>query len=130
MALRRCMDDQGWKIEVQPDGAFRTKVAPDQQKTYLSDLDTCVKQFEQDHPPPTLRTADYRALYKQELATMRCLEKIGYPSALAPVSEQRYVDDYSSGKAPSWYAYMAVANISGDAFAKVQKQCPQPQVDE
>ena len=129
IALQQCMGDKGWKIEVQPNGAFKANVPPDQQNKYLGDQDACVKLFEQAHPAPKLTAADYKALYKQELSTMHCLDKAGYPAAATPITEQQYVDEYSSGKAPTWYAYLAVANISGDAFAQVEKQCPQPRVD-
>lgn len=129
LALQQCMADLGWKIEVQPNGGFKATFPPDQQNSYLGDQDACVKQFEADHRAPTVTAADYRALYKQELATMACLEKAGFPATGQPVSEQQYVDAYSAGRSPSWYAYLAVANVSGDEFAKVEEQCPQPRLD-
>lgn len=129
VALQQCMGDKGWKIDVQPNGGFKANVPPDQQNKYLGDQDACVKLFEEAHPAPKLTTADYKALYQQELTTMRCLDKAGYPAPTSPISEQQYVDEYASGNAPTWYAYLAVGNLSGDAFAKVEKQCPQPRVD-
>ena len=60
---------------------------------------------------------------------MRCLAKAGFPASAQPISEQQYVDENTSDKAPSWYAYSAVGNISSDAFAEVEKKCPQPDVD-
>lgn len=128
-ALQQCIQEKGWKIRVRPEGGFEVTTPPEQQQRYDSDQDECVKQFEQKYPPPKLTASDYTDLYRQELATMRCLEKAGYPRTGTPVSEQQYVDEYTSGKAPSWYAYSAVGNVSGDAFAEVEKKCPQPDVD-
>jgi hypothetical protein len=111
------------------EGGFEVTTPPDQQQRYDSDQAECVKQFEQKYPPPKLTAKDYKDLYQQELMTMRCLEKAGFPRTGTLISEQQYVDEYTSGKAPSWYAYSAVGNISGDAFAEIEKKCPQPTVD-
>lgn len=129
MALQQCMADKGWKIEVQPNGAFKATVPPDQQNAYLADQDACAQAFETDHPAPKLTVADFRDLYEQELEAMACLEKAGFPATRPPVSEQQYVDDYSAGRAPSWHAYLAVTGLSGDEFAEVEKKCPQPGVN-
>ena len=128
-ALQQCIQEKGWKIRVRPEGGFEVTTPPEQQQRYDSDQNECIKQFEAKYPVPKLTAEDYKALYRQEIATMHCLEKAGFPATATPISEQQYVDEYTSGKAPSWYAYSAVGNISGDAFAEAEKKCPQPDVD-
>lgn len=78
-----------------------------------------------EFPPATLGEPEYRSLYKQEIATMRCLEGMGIPPQ-QPISEQQYVDEYAAGNPPSWSAY---AVVPPDRFAEAEKRCPQPSVD-
>lgn len=61
---------------------------------------------------------------------MECLTKQGYPPLSPPTSEQQYVNEYATGKAPSWYAYQALGEAPAPGtMEKLEKLCPQPSVD-
>lgn len=119
--VARCMSDAGWRVTLLPDGVS-AEVPPEQQNAYGADLDGCNAAFKQANPIAPLTRADYVELYRQEIVTMKCLEKNGYPPVDGPISQQQYVDSSMVGGLPAWTAYSAV--MGGDL--SIEKTCPQP----
>lgn len=131
-ALITCMADKGWSLTYDPvTGGVSGDVPPDQREAHQAAADACRADFEKENPPKAMTQGDYRRLYQLELRTMKCLDKQGYPASAPPISEQQYVDEYASGRPPSWYAYQALGPTpSPELLAKLEKTCPQPTVDE
>lgn len=130
-SLLACLREAGWNVRYDAENkAIQAEVPPEQSSAYREALNACIATFEEDNPPKQLTMADYRELYRQELAAMKCLESIGYPPIAQPISEQRYVEAYRSGQAPPWTAYSAVGDVSGSTLAQIEEKCPQPSVDE
>lgn len=126
-----CLGEGGWKVNYSVEaGGFETDVPIDQREAFLAAKTACESTFEAAHPLRPLTEADYRDLYRQELATATCLAKAGYPPNEAPISEQQYVEDYKAGRAPSWQAYRAASLGSAEALVELEKKCPQPFVDQ
>lgn len=123
-----CMEQNGWKLrvvserEIEPQG-----VNAEQAAVYQQDLDACNSTYEAAHPPPSVNAESVSGLYKQELVTMACLQKLGI-QVDAPPSEQAYVDEYLSQKFSSWSAYAHVGEHAAMPFAEVEKKCPQPEL--
>lgn len=129
--LLGCMADKGWTLSYDPQtGGLNGEVPPEQRESHETDAELCRAEFEKDNPPKAPSEADYRVLYQAELRTAECLSQRGYPQLATPISEQQYVNEYASGRAPSWYAYQALGDApSQDTLAAMEKECPQPRLD-
>lgn len=122
----RCMRDAGWDEHLQPDFSLTGTVPPEQREAYQKDSDACEASYEAEFPKPVLTAADYRARYADELKTMACLEKQGYPPVAAPISQQQFVSQMLAGGTASWIAYDAVGNVGPDEWDRLERVCPQP----
>lgn len=122
------MAETGWKVrvvsdrEVEPEG-----VNADQAAVYRQALDACTESYEQMYPPAPITTETVRDLYRQELATMACLQKLGIQGETPP-SEQAYIDEYLAHGFSTWFAYANVNAQSSVPLPEVEKKCPQPEL--
>lgn len=124
---RVCLAERGWEGTIDPaDGGLVITVPEAQRAAYDSDHAECEAQFLKEFPPPVLTEADFRDLYRQELETMECLKREGYPPRTQPVSEQAYVDAYLADEPLPWFAYEA---YDGSGLDEIEQKCPQPSVD-
>lgn len=126
--VKSCMEEQGWQVrvinerEVEPQG-----VNADQAATYQGVLNACTESYESVNPPPPITTETVRDLYRQELATMGCLQKLGI-QVDPPPSEQVYLDEFLAQKFSNWSAYAHVAEGTDLPLDEVEKRCPQPEL--
>ena len=122
------MREAGWKVRVVSDREVEPQgVNAEQAAVYRQALDACTESYEQVYPPAPVTTETVRDLYRQELATMACLQKLGI-QVDTPPSEQAYIDEYLAKDFSAWFAYANVNEQSSIPLPEVEKKCPQPEL--
>lgn len=126
VAKTRCMQEAGWDVTLTSDFSIEGKKIPeDQQSSYMEDSSGCEAEYTSKFPPPEIDEKFARKQYADNLKTVECLKKQGYPPTREPISEQAFVDELVGEGITSWRAYEVVPNDPA-IFAEMEKACPQP----
>jgi hypothetical protein len=124
-ALSNCMQTEGFRTTVAPDGGLQSPHLPaQQQEPYALAFYTCQVQYPINpvYEAP-LSTAEVKFLYGYVTGTLTiCLHNHGVPLTNAP-SERTFADTYAA--TGGWTPYSEVTDVSESEWVKLNKDCPQ-----
>jgi hypothetical protein len=120
----RCLDEQGFRAEVTPDGGLRFDYPPEQQEA-LHKADYRCEVMYPIHPlfHQPLNADQLALLYDYYLDSVKpCLEGEGYEIAEPPTLET-FIADYNRDDA--WSPYRSVPVVPMNEWYELQDRCPQ-----
>ena len=120
-AMRECLSARGWEVEVDRDaGSLRFRGAPEEADRYEVDAATCAERL----PAPQLSDAGVASLYRQQVATVRCLQDHGF-AVPEPVGAEEFAAGIE-GDAEPWTAFSRLDVPSRAEWDRAERLCPQP----
>lgn len=120
LLAKSCMSERGWEVEI-IDGATAAEVPDAQMDSYVQAVSEC-SEILGFTTPRELTDDDLGLAFEAQVANRSCLIELGYDLPKAPTL-QAYVD--SNG---AWTPYSDLPDLDPDAFASVERECPQYQV--
>lgn len=121
--LLSCLEEAGFKSELQWDNGVRSQFPPEQQRAYQDTFTRCNTEAEKKFPLLQFDEAAVRAAYQAELKNRDCLVDAGYSMPAAP-SVQEFIDTFDSSR---WEAYAALpSSLSETEYRSALTKCWPP----
>lgn len=121
--LAACLTEKGWTVQVSADEGVEAEFPSDLEDRYTADANDCVERLGLNRPflPSPAQLA---SLYTDQLSAQECLRKLGYETAQAPALPVYIVT------LGTWSPFEALPNMNSKEWARLERSCPQPQIEQ